>query len=513
MLLLASPARAVDVQGTWLFRVNGVPEVLDVTQVGDAVSMTFSGVAISGTLEASGRLEASGGTGSHFAFFDGDFSTAGNYLNATTTEFDDGEFFINQQTFGIRCACVDGNFASGDGCDADCQVEPCWTCAGTPSVCTPAADGAACDAAACTSGETCSAGACTGGTPVVPCTDMSGAWTVREVSEFGGITDTRNVQRQVRQRGSFVHVRDGSAGAREYFGTIDPATGALGWKRVGPADIAGLCNGHPAIREPFSGTLAMDGQTFVTTGIAAVQNGRCPLAVNVVENGYRPCTVDGAPCNSGDACVQDETCAAGICQGGTPVTCGGCAICDSAAGCVGTPRVACTETDGSTTLSVKNSARDESDALKWSWKGGPVESFGDPVNDTIYRLCVFDTSESTPRVAFQSFIPGPGMCGSKPCWKASSSGSFTYKNKAATPDGVKTLKLQPSLTKPSRVTLAAGGPLLSSRPGGLPSLPLPESLLVQLWRLDVSGCVEASYAPEDVLRNDAASGVFKARSE
>jgi hypothetical protein len=116
-------------------------------------------------------------------------------------------------------------------------------------------------------------------------------------------------------------------------------------------------------------------------------------------------------------------------------------------------------------------------------------------------------------VSFRSDIPAGGTCGSRPCWKALSNGGFSYQNKAATPDGVKTLKLQPSATKPSRVSLTGGGPLLSNRPDGLPSLPLPESLLVQLWRGDAGTCVEASYGPEDVLRNDAASGVFKARSE
>jgi cysteine-rich repeat protein len=32
--------------------------------------------------------------------------------------------------------CDDGNTASGDGCSATCQIEPCYTCTGQPSVCT-----------------------------------------------------------------------------------------------------------------------------------------------------------------------------------------------------------------------------------------------------------------------------------------------------------------------------------------------------------------------------------------
>ncbi len=32
-------------------------------------------------------------------------------------------------------ACDDGNGSNGDGCSSKCQIEPGWTCAGTPSVC------------------------------------------------------------------------------------------------------------------------------------------------------------------------------------------------------------------------------------------------------------------------------------------------------------------------------------------------------------------------------------------
>jgi cysteine-rich repeat protein len=32
--------------------------------------------------------------------------------------------------------CDDGGITPGDGCDADCQIEPGWTCEGEPSVCT-----------------------------------------------------------------------------------------------------------------------------------------------------------------------------------------------------------------------------------------------------------------------------------------------------------------------------------------------------------------------------------------
>jgi cysteine-rich repeat protein len=71
-------------------------------------------------------------------------------------------------------ACDDGNRNDGDGCSSACTVEGCFTCRGTPSMCT-AADGLACDDEnPCTSGESCTAGRCTGGTSVAdgtPCSD------------------------------------------------------------------------------------------------------------------------------------------------------------------------------------------------------------------------------------------------------------------------------------------------------------------------------------------------------
>jgi cysteine-rich repeat protein len=57
--------------------------------------------------------------------------------------------------------CDDGNFVSHDGCDAACRVEPCWQCAGGPSVCSPIM-GSCDDGDACTTGDSCTAGRCTG---------------------------------------------------------------------------------------------------------------------------------------------------------------------------------------------------------------------------------------------------------------------------------------------------------------------------------------------------------------
>ena len=62
--------------------------------------------------------------------------------------------------------CDDGNQSSGDGCSNACRVEPGWSCAGSPSVCTPSCGngvvdaGEGCDDGGTTNGNGCSA-ACT----------------------------------------------------------------------------------------------------------------------------------------------------------------------------------------------------------------------------------------------------------------------------------------------------------------------------------------------------------------
>jgi cysteine-rich repeat protein len=67
---------------------------------------------------------------------------------------------------GTRCGggtldpgeqCDDGNNQSGDGCDAQCQIEACFLCSGEPSLCTPGPPGTPCD-----DGNLCTANACDG---------------------------------------------------------------------------------------------------------------------------------------------------------------------------------------------------------------------------------------------------------------------------------------------------------------------------------------------------------------
>jgi cysteine-rich repeat protein len=97
--------------------------------------------------------------------------------------------------FDVRCGngtldsgegCDDGNNAPYDGCDASCNVQLCYACAGEPSVCAPD-NGIPCDdGTICTLNDTCNGGYCYG-TPNdgVACNDAN-VCTVNDTCLGGG---------------------------------------------------------------------------------------------------------------------------------------------------------------------------------------------------------------------------------------------------------------------------------------------------------------------------------------
>src|SRR4030095_2148797 len=63
--------------------------------------------------------------------------------------------------------CDDGNVIGADGCSVTCQVEPCFQCAGQPSVCSPDTGAPCTDNVFCNGPDTCNGGTCSvhGGNP------------------------------------------------------------------------------------------------------------------------------------------------------------------------------------------------------------------------------------------------------------------------------------------------------------------------------------------------------------
>jgi cysteine-rich repeat protein len=249
-VLAPGAAGALDLTGKWRFTGLGSPQILQVTQSGSSLSFgIFTGTVTPGGPFATYSVGFS--SPPLQAGIGGRIMPSENLLDGRSVFSSGPGMFQLGAVVATRCTCDDGNALDGDGCNAECRVEPCWVCTGDPSVCTPASHGSGCeDGNACTTGETCSAGACGGGAPVAPCVDMNGPWSqhrdVLGVGSFDFVTDFV-------QRGTDLIVG-------EYVGTIDPATGAFDLRSV---NLDLFCPDF----DPLVGTVAPDGATYTATGI------------------------------------------------------------------------------------------------------------------------------------------------------------------------------------------------------------------------------------------------------
>lgn len=537
------PGAAVDLAGHWWVEapVGGPLPFVEVTQSDSTVTMELApGITVSGSI---------GGPGS-FTLRNGADEYQGRLLPDATVM--DGRlvtlgFAVLPRFVLSRCECFDGNTTDGDGCDASCRVEECFTCAGDPSVCTPSAESAACDDRHdCTTGETCTAGSCGGGTPVPGCVDLEGVWRVLTEIEGLGSSEADDL---VTQRQGVV--RFPAAGL---LGTIDPATGVFelaapvrgltalvhcpsirfdflngtatttAFTAIGAGTVLTpmscnqfgvrltgtrqdercfTCTGEPPVCAPNPGASCDDGNTC-TTGDTCGAGGACVGSA----------VANGASCDTdGDVCNGLASCQAGACQPAPPQACSACERCDVIAGCVTAPRLTCTAATNPkrTTLAIRNHPIDERDTIAFRWKYGPGAAaevfFGDPGNTDDYGLCIFDESTPAPALVFRAVAPAGGTCGGRACW----GGPLTapsYRDKEATPDGLTALRLKGGADR-AKASLKGKGGLLSSRPLGLPGLPLPLPLLVQLQNVR-GACVEARFDAAGVTRNDPMKGRFKA---
>jgi hypothetical protein len=176
---------------------------------------------------------------------------------------------------------------------------------------------------------------------------------------------------------------------------------------------------------------------------------------------------------------------------------------------------------------VRNLSDDTADKLSWrgvsSIPAGPGSVLGD-LNARDYTLCVYDESGPTPTLLFRAAAPAGGECPGGPCWRPvhvfQSVAGTRYVDRDRTPDGVKSLLLRtlfqrlPNYTRGvlqgSRIVLKAAGPALSNRPLGLPGLPLPLPLRVQLQATE-GMCWEGRYSAAGVVENTATE--FHARPD
>jgi cysteine-rich repeat protein len=200
--------------------------------------------------------------------------------------------------------CDDGNRADGDGCNASCEVEACYTCSGEPSACSPLPAGSSCsDGNSCTVDLCDAKGSCTH-TPVpdgTACDDLN-TCTVAETCHA-----------EVCGEGAPLNCDDGNPcttdTCKPSFGCLhDPAGGDSDWDGV--ADACDNCPGtynpgqsdcdHNGIGDACDpGTVDTDGD-----GVAdACDN--CPSV-------YNPYQSDSDGDGVGDACDTHDSISAGI---------------------------------------------------------------------------------------------------------------------------------------------------------------------------------------------------------
>lgn len=172
--------------------------------------------------------------------------------------------------------------------------------------------------------------------------------------------------------------------------------------------------------------------------------------------------------------------------------------------CGPSPRDGC-RGSGSSLLRIQSAASGEK--LTWRWQDGvaPLAELGDPVVKTFYSLCIYDSINRVPSLAFRSLVDPGGQCGRSPCWSrlgTSSPRGYSFLDAAGFQYGVQKIVLKGG--NPGRDSLQAGGG------GDELKLPLPvsgsqyfaqdENVIVQLVN-DADACWQSTFQPRDVVNN------------
>jgi len=418
--------------------------------------------------------------------------------------------------YATRCECSDDNEVDGDGCDAQCRVEPCFSCTGDPSICTPLADGADCDDRRdCNSGETCNAGTCGGGSPVPSCIDMRGRWQIETVSDYPvyPIEDTRDVE----QRNGFVTFRKPGDGSLAEVGMLDTTTGTLDLNTGRAA--GGLPYGVFHFLYDFqqvnvqaascgsvvvAGTVAASGNTFVGSGSGAFVEQAAFVHEPAPTCEYadvRTFSLTGRRCAIGECSFAADSCP--ICQSRNEL-----GVCTTG------PRQGCLHSldPSGSSLRLKDGSGLPKDRFRWIWRDGEAtsaDSLGNLARKTGMQICLFDESGLTPSLVFQAYWePATDF----PDWVAARD-PFSFRRGLTSGLGTERVRLKPGVNGETSVIVNARGGLSGLAIGlaagtnrlGVPTAPLGLPLRIQA-QMDLGGaCFESTFDGKGVRRNKGGS--------
>jgi hypothetical protein len=138
-------------------------------------------------------------------------------------------------------------------------------------------------------------------------------------------------------------------------------------------------------------------------------------------------------------------------------------------------------------------------------------SFGNPVGETAYTLCLYDQNGGVPTFVMGATIAPAGICGARPCWQALSDRGWRYKNKDGTGDGITRVSLMGGPVGRPKVQIGGKGLHLSlPAPSGLQYFDVDPALIIQLHSSDPPACWSSTFDAAAVDSNDGTE--FKARS-
>jgi len=139
-------------------------------------------------------------------------------------------------------------------------------------------------------------------------------------------------------------------------------------------------------------------------------------------------------------------------------------------------------------LQVKDNAEPGKDQVKWKWKLGAATSLGDfkdPVNGSAsMQFCVYDNSPSSQPRLSAVLVPG-GICGTKPCWKASGTTGYSMTNKVGSPQGLTKAKFKAGSAGKAQVQVQGKGVVLPPLPFTVPvtvQLLIADGFTTQCWQ-------------------------------
>jgi cysteine-rich repeat protein len=131
---------------------------------------------------------------------------------------------------------------------------------------------------------------------------------------------------------------------------------------------------------------------------------------------------EGTACNDGFDCYAGETCLAGQCQLGSPVTCEPCLRCYEGFGCRVEEFGYTCETADADAIRLDNADPDSANWRFQPYVAAALADIGDPLSGTSYEFCVIDPvnfdSASFPALIFGAALPAGNS------WKQTHSGYY-----------------------------------------------------------------------------------------